>query len=324
MRLIDSHFHIGFNGYDSPEDIIRYMDERGISKCWLLSWEEQTPQVPERYQCLSVDEIWRAYQKYPDRFVPFYAPDPTRQDALAVLNAWLEKGCRGFGELKVSIGWQDDRLRRILEVLNQRKAILIFHMEDAQAIKLPATSNWFHRFVTNYYRPTRIRGIPYLLLNWAAFCVPGLGKKIKKATRDVLFDGYLNSFDELEQVVKQYANIVFVGHGPLFWKGISSDYRARSETNPPGPVTEGGPSLRLLRDYPNMMADLSGPSGFHAVTRDSEFTRQLLEDCQDKLMYGTDNFDFGLKAVLDSVQLDDAVREKIYSLNAENLLKRVQ
>lgn len=93
----------------------------------------------------------------------------------------------------------------------------------------------------------------------------------------------------LEQMLKQFSETVFIGHAQHFWSEISPD--ATDETlyaYPTGEIKEDGPTVRLLSTYDNLHADLSGGSGFNALTRDPEFGWRFLEKFQDKLMFGTD------------------------------------
>ncbi len=78
--------HVNLNGW-TLKDIIGYLDRERIDFCWLLSWEEVNP-GPWGYKHLPVEDISEAFQKYPSRIIPFYAPDPHRGDAVNTLEAW--------------------------------------------------------------------------------------------------------------------------------------------------------------------------------------------------------------------------------------------
>ncbi len=89
---------------------------------------------------------------------------------------------------------------------------------------------------------------------------------------------------------------------------------------PTGKVAPGGEVPRMLRAYPNLMADLSAGSALNALSRDPEFARDFLIEFQDRLLYGRDYFDNRLQEFLDSLALPEPVREKIYSGNALRLV----
>ena len=93
----------------------------------------------------------------------------------------------------------------------------------------------------------------------------------------------------LERVLKANPNTIFMGHGPSWWGEISADYRRANRIGyPPGKVTPGGSTERLMADYPNMYSDLSAGSGFNALSRDIDFTHGFIERNWRKLMLGTD------------------------------------
>ena len=89
MTTIDSHMHLNFNGL-SLRRIINYLDREKIDICWLLSWEEIDP-GPWHYEHLAVEDIHKAFLKYPQRIIPFYAPDPHRLDASSKMEAVASK-----------------------------------------------------------------------------------------------------------------------------------------------------------------------------------------------------------------------------------------
>ena len=93
----------------------------------------------------------------------------------------------------------------------------------------------------------------------------------------------------MERVLKECPNTVFMGHGPAWWAEISADFRRASRIGyPPGKVTPGGSTERLLQEYPNMYGDLSAGSGYNAISRDLDFTEGFIQRNWQKLMLGTD------------------------------------
>lgn len=134
----------------------------------------------------------------------------------------------------------------------------------------------------------------------------------------------------LEASLKRYPNLKIVGHSQPFWHEISADAKpdtaSRNEWGK-GPVVGEGRLVYLLRNYPNLYADLSANSGGCAIMRDEEFGLQFLEEFQDKLMFGTDmvnvQMDFPLGAWLDKQwndgKLSDATYQKICFSNAKQL-----
>ncbi len=106
-------------------------------------------------------------------------------------------------------------------------------------------------------------------------------------------DAYRNTdekgFPRFERMLRKFPETVFVGHAQHFWAEISGDVTEEQfSTYPKGPVAPGGAVPRLMREYPNLYADISAGSGFNALTRDPEFGYQFLEAFQDRLFFGTD------------------------------------
>jgi len=89
---------------------------------------------------------------------------------------------------------------------------------------------------------------------------------------------------------------------------------------------------KLLRDFPNLYADISANSGYNALTRDPDYGIRFLNEFQDKLMFGTDvcfadeegrmphlNY---LQERLASGDISQEVFDKITHRNALKVLKR--
>lgn len=52
------------------------------------------------------------------------------------------------------------------------------------------------------------------------------------------------------------------------------------------------------------------------MKRDEAFTKEFLEEFQDRILYGRDQYDSFLQQFLDSLELPQPVLEKIYSGNS--------
>ncbi len=94
---------------------------------------------------------------------------------------------------------------------------------------------------------------------------------------------------KLEKTLREFPDLVFLGHSQPFWSEISPDVTVETRnTYPKGPVRPGGRVPELLERYPNLYGDLSAGSGFNAVSRDEAFGCAFLERFQDRLLFGTD------------------------------------
>ena len=147
--LVDTHLHL--NPKANPEELIQYMDQLGIDQAWLLSWEEISPVIPNSYRHLSINRILEAYNKYPERFIPFYAPDPSRKDIDQILNKYFNDKIKGCGELKVSLTWDSSILERYLSKLNKIGVTLIFHMEKDDNYFIPSNNSFLENKFAKFY-----------------------------------------------------------------------------------------------------------------------------------------------------------------------------
>lgn len=142
----------------------------------------------------------------------------------------------------------------------------------------------------------------------------------------------IRSFDtaglpRLEEALKEFPRLPFIGHAAGFWASISGDATdADFGRYPkiPTPVKPGGALDRLMAKYPNLYGDLSEPGGYTAIARDRAFGREFLIRRADRLLFGTD-FLMDHQTVpqfelLASMDLPDPVQEKIYRGNAIRLL----
>ena len=93
----------------------------------------------------------------------------------------------------------------------------------------------------------------------------------------------------LERALKALPGTTFIGHAMAFWSEVVSNVDEETRGGYPKGAAEGpGRVTELLQKYPNLYGDLSAGSGFNAISRDPEFGYHFLEDCQDKLLFGTD------------------------------------
>lgn len=137
-------------------------------------------------------------------------------------------------------------------------------------------------------------------------------------------------FDEphlprLERLLGEFANVTWVGHGPHFWSAISGDDGMQQRPYPQGRITPGGAIDRLMDRYENLYADLSGMSGYNAMTRDPEFTPGFIERRWRRLLFGTDvcyaNERLPIIEWMRTTPMDEGVRQAISEDNAGKLLK---
>ena len=267
---------------------------------------------------LSVEDVFEAYEKYPSRIVPMYAPDPNSPDLEAKLLSWYQRGIKGCGENKVSLGWNSKKFDALLSCVNKLKLPFIFHMEECRDIFLPSSNSYFDRLLAKLFGTSKISGLPKKVIEFIFKNISSLNAK-RKAMHHV-FPGYLSNFTHLEKRLIEYPRVTFIGHGPLFWKAISLDWENNSSPYPRGSITEEGITCKLLSKYKNLYADISGPSGYNAIARDKTFAKRFLTQNRKKILYGTDNYEIGLKKLLAGLALSKKTYSHIYCENAFNIL----
>ncbi len=289
-KIIDCHNHADWHGHDINR-ILANMDDHGIARTWMLSWEAPDNEYHPHYDCLTPGRplglaadrgpipFCRGLsyvEKHPDRFVLGYAPDPRRPDAIDALRAAVTiYGVKVCGEVKLRMMYDNPDALRMWRVCGE--------------LKLPVTVHIDYEFdaETRYPRPNY----------W--------------------YGGGIAAF---ERAVAACPETSFLGHAPGFWAHISGDDQYDKVPYPDGPVTPGGKLPELLRAYPNLYCDISAGSGRKALSRDREFGRDFILEFQDRILFGRDYFDNGHKEFLLSLELPMDVLAKIFHGNAERLL----
>ncbi|MCM8770026.1 MAG: amidohydrolase [Candidatus Omnitrophica bacterium] len=282
MRIIDAHNHPDWHGHNLGK-FLANMDQYGIEKTWLLSWEcpqdeyantsawvgEATGPIPFS-RCLSYAE------RAPERFILGYAPDPRRPEAIDRMKAAIEiYHVRVYGELKLRMMYDNWDALRMYRFCGKKKIPVVVHLDYAFGGQ------------ASYPRP-----------DW----------------------WYGGGIDALERAIQQCPETVFLGHGPGFWAHISGDDKYIRESYPGGRILPGGRVPEMLRKYLNLYCDLSAGSGWNALNRDREFAKEFLLEFQDRILYARDYFDNRHQQLLNSFGLPRAVLEKIYFRNALKLV----
>ena len=183
MKIIDAHNHPDWHGMNLQK-FLANMDECGIEKTWLLSWECPKEEVdgsvvkvfggmlsgeaPVPFErCLSYIE------RAPERFVLGYAPDPRTPDACGKLLAAHEiYGAKVCGECK----WR--------MMYNNPDCLRLFR--TAGKLQMPVVLHW--------------------------------GEDIQYTMEDPRCDWSGGDMDTLEDVLRKCPETVFLSHAPGFWE----------------------------------------------------------------------------------------------------------
>ncbi|HEY3298627.1 MAG TPA: amidohydrolase family protein [Armatimonadota bacterium] len=280
--IIDIHNHPDWYGYNL-ERFLKNMDSLNIDVTWLLSWE--TP----------ADEYDPSYYRVLPRQDGSESPIP-----FSVCLPYIEKAPERF-----VLGYAPDP-RRADAIDKLEAAISIYGVRVYGEMKLrmmydnPDALRMF-RFCGEKNLPVIVHidyefdtGVKYPRRNW----------------------WYGGGIDAFERAVRACPETTFLGHAPGFWAHISGDDKFDKDPYPTGKVMAGGKISEMLRKYPNLYCDTSGGSGFNALSRDPEFTKDWLIEFQDRVLYARDDFDNHHQPFLNELGLPEEVLTKIYSGNA--------
>lgn len=291
---IDSHQHVFWHGRDD-RGLITDMDEQGIEKAWLLSWEiAPDEKVPDYHGILNplhmrpdgthagipLSDLVLARDRYPHRMLLGYCPHPLRGDAPALLeSAQRMYGARICGEWKFQILFDDPRCLQV-------------------------------------YRKAGELGMPVVLHLDVPFLPDGQGNwEYQKMW-------YGGTVANLERALQACPDTNFIGHAPGFWREISGDADQMTTAYNPeeGAVVSGGRVERLFQNHSNLYADLSAHSALRALKRDLTFCKEFIGRYADRLLFGRDYYGDDLHRFLQSLDLPKDVTRKIYFENANRLI----
>ena len=131
----------------------------------------------------------------------------------------------------------------------------------------------------------------------------------------------------LENALRTFPNVPFIGHAAGFWASICGDATFEDfgrYPEVPKPILPGGALDRLMAQYPNLYGDLSEPGGEKALSRDPAFAREFVIRNADQLLFGTDLYMSALELpqfeLLESMALPEDVQRKLYRGNGGRLL----
>ena len=283
--IIDAHNHPDWHGHDLDR-FLANMEKYNIDKTWLLSWECPVDEYdPNTTACVS--------DVGPIGPIPF-------SRIISYMERAPEKFVPGYcpdPRRPEAV----DKLRSAIEIYGVKicgelKFRMMYDNPDALRLfrfcgekGLPVTVHIDYEFDTgaNYPRP-----------NW----------------------WYGGGIEAFERAVAACPETIFLGHAPGFWAHISGDGQFDKVPYPEGTVVPGGSLIYMMEKYPNLYCDISAGSGYNALSRDPVFTREFLLKFQDRVLYARDYFDNVHQELLNGLDLQREVLDKIYWGNAQKLV----
>jgi len=282
--IIDAHNHPDWHGYNLPR-FLDNMAQYGIAKTWLLSWESPDDEYDPTYNYTSLRDV-----RGPISFSRCLHYKEHAPDQFVLGYAPDPRRPDAIDQLQAAIEIHGVR------VYGELKLRMMYDNLDVLRLfrfcgekRLPVTVHIDYEFDSGHKYPRP---------NW----------------------WYGGGIDAFERAICACPGTIFIGHAPGFWAHISNDDQFDKAPYPKGKVVPGGKLIHLLRQCPNLYADLSAGSGLNALQRDPEFALDFLTEFQDRLLFGRDYFDDRLQQFLNTLSLPGDLLSKIYAGNALKLV----
>ncbi len=279
--IIDAHNHPDWHGHNFDR-FIENMEQNGIAKTWLLARE-----CPD-------NEVHIEFLKSYTPGVPGIGQLPFSR-------------CLNYAERapeKFILGFSPDP--RKPEAIGQLEAAAaIYNVKICGEIKLRMMYDNIDAI--RLYEVCAKLNLPVVLHLEDPYKVNG---------KEYWFGGGMGV---LERILQKCPETIFLGHGPGFWSYISGDAKEGSDLYPEGDIVPGGLIAEFLRKYPNLYCDISANSGKNALSRSTSFTLEFCDEFQDRIIFARDCFHNKHQELIESLNLADSVKEKIYSGNATKL-----
>lgn len=293
--IIDSHQHVFWHGRDDA-GLVADMDENQIDLAWLLTWE--IPRHPWYADNADYHRLLNPARLRPDGT----HPGVPLEDLLLARSRYPNRFILGYCPDP-----QQERAIDLFEAACDMHGIQVcgewkfrIPFDDPRCLQLFRAAGRLHAPVVLHL------DVPYLVEAGQPAYQP---------------KWYGGTIANLERALQACPQTNFIAHAPGFWREISGDADTDSNIYPTGPVATGGRLFQLLDRYPNLYADLSAGSGLSALKRDPRITVDLLTRYSSRLLFGRDTYGNALDAFLKSLPLNQPVRDQIYGINAQALLK---
>lgn len=140
MKKIDVHVHLGKLLYSRPrltvKDILNMMDELDVEKSCIMAID--SPEELDYF--FTTDQVLRACKQHPDRLIPFCNVDPRHEEPVEhdgiksfnpfpIIERYMERGCKGFGEIITGLWIDDFRLMKIYKACGQLSLPIVIHID---------------------------------------------------------------------------------------------------------------------------------------------------------------------------------------------------
>ncbi len=142
LRFIDVHTHIGEiapGRGQTARELVKRMDREGIRRAVVLSIENPE----ETYYYVLSKQVLADCSRHAKRLIPFCCVDPRRgradtsTDFLGLIERYVRKGAKGFGEYLAGLPIDDPRSMKIYEACGYLGIPVLLHMDNLRNIDAP-------------------------------------------------------------------------------------------------------------------------------------------------------------------------------------------
>ena len=219
LPLIDAHTHImpmAARGNDplSVDQLVDWMDDNGVDYAAVQALDS-----PEAYP-VQAPSWWiiEECEAYDDRLIPFVTIDPRTlhygEDATAVLDEHIDRGARGFGELKAGVEIDDEGAMDLYELCAERDLPVLYHTDElamTDELGLPAHEAVFESFPE----------VDFIAHAWGWWVhVDG---DVETTDRDRAHEGPIESEGRVPELLEEYDNVYADISAGAGWEALSRD-----------------------------------------------------------------------------------------------------
>jgi predicted TIM-barrel fold metal-dependent hydrolase len=291
---IDTHQHAFWHGRTAT-GLVADMDRLGIDRAWLLNWEVVSGEDPGPItEALNPVHIG-ARGEHPG--LPFADQVRARDEYPARFllgfcpHPLVDDACERFRAAHRMYG---------VRVCGEWKCRML--LDDPRCLELFRTAGRLGCPVVLHI------DVPYLVND--------------KGTLQYQPLWYGGTVGNLQRAAEVCPDTVFVGHGPGFWREISAGADLEPGVYPQEPAVPGGRLEALLRNCPNVWADLSAGSGLNALRRLGDDCTSFLQRWSARLLFARDYYGGDLLQFLGNLDLSPETRAAIEFGNARRLEAR--
>jgi len=200
--IIDFHTHVGRLYYNlrpfTAKKLLKRLDELGISMAVILPIEN--PEELDYY--VTTESVLRICRRYRDRLIPFCNVDPRRGhpdlfDPYPIIEEYVSRGCKGFGESLAGLYVDDYRQQKIYRAVGELGIPIVMHLDayrNIDEVGLPR----FEKMIKKYSKTIFVAHGPHW---WAEISADIKPEDLKRHPKGPVKPG------RVEELLQKYSNL---------------------------------------------------------------------------------------------------------------------